>query len=471
MLQNTESELEDKTIRIMANLTYDDYKMRLTMQDLLHDAGYVRNKKDGLRYPSFVRLDNEGRRIRGDKFIVTQAGQCCFQPPEQKSYNIISFIKEHPDMFRDYSAGMNLDLLVNKVCSRLLNTTYEEKEHDIRQPERPVQPFTLDNYSIQRFDAKDRDSQKPFYPFFKHRHIDLSTQYAFRDSFVLASREDKDRNGITFKNLSFPLYIPGGDGSTVGFEERGRMRRDGQKPYKGKAEGSNGSEGLWIASPGGISLDKAQHVYVFESAYDAMAYYQLHHKENKDLYKSVFVSTGGNPTINQMNGLIKNSPSSTFHLCFDNDIAGRQFTDNFKGVAKVLKPYSDAAIAYKATPGHIEIDIEKELAFDKLPEIIRKTYYKAYELSEEYATAYLCPEDKADLKKQFEGLYREFRSMIDDCIIRIERELPSEGYKDFNDELIDRDNETTKKAVGTDIDSDGDVEVEESFEEKHHRHR
>ena len=69
----------------MANLTYEDYKQRITMQQLLIDAGYVQNKRDGLRYPSFVMLDNEGRRIRGNKFIVTQNGNCCFQPPEQKS--------------------------------------------------------------------------------------------------------------------------------------------------------------------------------------------------------------------------------------------------------------------------------------------------------------------------------------------------------------------------------------------------
>ena len=58
----------------MANLTYEDYKQRITMQQLLIDAGYVQNKRDGLRYPSFVMLDNEGRRIRGNKFIVTQNG-------------------------------------------------------------------------------------------------------------------------------------------------------------------------------------------------------------------------------------------------------------------------------------------------------------------------------------------------------------------------------------------------------------
>ena len=56
------------------DLTYDDFLQRLNIQDVLIDAGYHLNRRDGLRYPSYVRLDSEGRRIRGDKFIVTQQG-------------------------------------------------------------------------------------------------------------------------------------------------------------------------------------------------------------------------------------------------------------------------------------------------------------------------------------------------------------------------------------------------------------
>ena len=56
------------------DLTYDDFLQRLNIQDVLIDAGYHLNRRDGLRYPSYVRLDSDGRRIRGDKFIVTQQG-------------------------------------------------------------------------------------------------------------------------------------------------------------------------------------------------------------------------------------------------------------------------------------------------------------------------------------------------------------------------------------------------------------
>ena len=39
-------------------LTYDDFLRRLNIQDVLIDAGYHLNRRDGLRYPSYVRLDS-----------------------------------------------------------------------------------------------------------------------------------------------------------------------------------------------------------------------------------------------------------------------------------------------------------------------------------------------------------------------------------------------------------------------------
>lgn len=458
----------------MADLTYNDYLARLSVQDVLKDAGYVYNRRDGKRYPSYVRLDEHGRRIRGDKFIVTQDGRCCFQPPIQKTYNVISLIKEHPDFFPEYSAGMNLDLLVNKVCCRLLNTFHEGKEREIREPMRETKPFDMDSYDITRLDGYDPESRKPFYPFFKHRAIDLKTQYAFKDSFVLASKESDDRKGVIYKNLSFPLTIPGGDGKIVGFEERGRPHRDGSASYKGKAAGSNAATGLWIASPAKTSLKDTDKIYLFESAYDAMSYFQLHSSEDPGIREAVFISSGGTPTRGQMEGLIRTAPKALFHLCFDNDEAGKQFAENFKSIVKTEKPYSEAAIIFKATPGNIELDEAKAEAFDKLPEDIRRKYYDTYAKHEEVETAFLCPEDKEALREEVVQGYKDFSRMVDDCIIRVERVLPSEGYKDFNEELIaanSLDDRNIKKAVGSDLDGDGQLETEESNEEKHKYHR
>ena len=229
-------------------LTYDDFLRRLDIQDVLIDAGYCQNRRDGLRYPSYVRIGSDGRRIRGDKFIVTQQGRCCFQPPHQKVYNIISFIKEHPQLFAEYSAGMAPDRLVNLVCNRLLNHPIENREARIIRPARDIRPFDIGNYDLHRFDPQDRATQKKFYPYFKSRGIDLYTQYAFHRNFCLATKKRDD--GLRYTNLAFPMTLPKDPEKTVGFEERGRARADGSSGYKGKAEGSNSSEGAVDRQPG-----------------------------------------------------------------------------------------------------------------------------------------------------------------------------------------------------------------------------
>jgi len=333
------------------DLTYDDFLQRLNIQDVLIDAGYHLNRRDGLRYPAYVRLDNEGRRIRGDKFIVTQQGKCCFHAQQQKVYNIISFIKEHPHFFAEYHAGMSPDRLVNLVCNRLLHIPVTERETRIVQPKRDVKPFQMTDYDIHRFNPQDRETQKKFYPFFKHRGIDLYTQYAFHRDFFLATRHRAD--GMQFTNLAFPLSLPGNPEQIVGLEERGRPRMDGSGSYKGKAEGSNSSKGMWIANLR-EPLDKVGGIAWFESAYDAMAFYQVNRemiRSNPDLSrKSVYVSTGGTPTDGQIRGMLTETPAASHFLCFDNDAAGRGFVERFKTIAQEMNIPPDRIKVFPMLP-------------------------------------------------------------------------------------------------------------------------
>ena len=230
------------------DLTYDDFLQRLNIQDVLIDAGYHLNRRDGLRYPAYVRLDNEGRRIRGDKFIVTQQGKCCFQAQQQKVYNIISFnLRSIRTSLRSIIAGIVSGQAGKPRLQQTAAHTRHGAETRIVQPKRDVKPFQMTDYDIHRFNPQDRETQKKFYPFFKHRGIDLYTQYAFHRDFFLATRHRAD--GLQFTNLAFPLSLPRNPEQIVGLEERGRLRMDGSGSYKGKAEGSNSSEGLWIASP------------------------------------------------------------------------------------------------------------------------------------------------------------------------------------------------------------------------------
>ena len=349
--------------------TFADYRSRLNIKDVLEDAGYTFYKRDGLRYPAYVRLGSDGKRISGDKYIVMPNKNCCFQPPTIKLYSVTSFIWEHPDLFKEYKYGMKESALVHKVCQRLLNIPVEHRSQDVHNPTVSSKPFDINDYKIDRFNPKDFESQKPFYAFFKSRGIDFATRCAFHHSFFLASKTAKD--GSTYKNLSFPMHIPGQHDKCVGLEERGYPRKDGSA-RKGMATGTNASEGLWMASPKNTALQDARIVLVFESAYDAMAFYQLQMRKEsgldqrgrQDLKAGVYVSTGGNPSYGQIQGLLKAAPQATFHLGFDKDVAGKQFVANFKDIASKQSPVAPGNV-----PAEMRVFME---SFDKQPRSIKE---------------------------------------------------------------------------------------------------
>jgi hypothetical protein len=377
----------------MADLTYDDFKNRVNIQDLLVDAGYQLNRRDGLRYPSYVRIGSDGRRVHGDKFIVTANGLCCFQPPERKNYNVISFIKEHPDMFAEYRPGMSKDRLVNLVCNRLLNNPIIDRPQSTVSASQ-AKSFDISEYDCKKFDVNDWESQKPFYPYFKNRGIDLNTQRAFADNFMIASKTRTD--GKTYANLAFPMTIAGKDG-VVGLEERSRPNADGKTAYKGMAAGSNAAEGLWIANLTDKPLADVKDVYWFESAYDAMASYQLQPRSG------VFVSTGGSPSNRQFSNMIEATPEATHHLCFDRDKAGQMFAVNF-----ALQKDQRVFTSY--------------LSMDKSSLIVNSVSkdFKRYEL----------PLEPFDFNKICDKLGIDRKG--------IDYQPCDERYKDWNDQLLDK---------------------------------
>ena len=77
-------------------------------------------------------------------------------------------------------------------------------------------------------------------------------------------------------------------------------------------------------------MKEATNILWFESAYDAMAEYQI------NPVKSVYVSTGGTPTKGQIKGMLEETRQANHYLGFDKDEAGRGFVKNFKAIAKKM---------------------------------------------------------------------------------------------------------------------------------------
>lgn len=491
----------------MAKLTYDDFKQRLSIQDVLVDAGYTLNRRDGLRYPSYVRLGSDGRRIHGDKFIVTANGQCCFQPPTQKNYNVIGFIKSHPEMFSDYTPGMDKDRLVNLVCNRLLNNPIEDREAKIVTERQQLPDFSIDDYTLHKFEGSNRETQKPFYPYFKPRGLNLSTQYAFRKDFFIAERQGTD--GKVYRNLAFPMTVPGKDDKIVGLEERGRKKLDGTS-YKGIARGSNASEGLWVASPEATKLQDAKRVFVFESAYDAMAFYQilmgkgsnLDAEAKTELAHGVFASTGGNPSTRQLEGLLRTAKEATFHIGFDMDEAGQKFAEQFKTLAEKENVPTGRIVREETTPGYKDFNeellaiIERQsnpLAKDNVKDEL-KDYVDSFRkhpgdipsvkevLHPNDSQIDLLPQSLWQLYARYETLYEDAYTMQHSRLVAPEdkeeiKEKALEAGKAFRSELAnalgvkeetEAEDDEKKVSAGVDLDADGNVEINESEETKHH---
>lgn len=415
----------------MAEPTYEDYKSRVDIRELLEYAGYHFSRRDGIRYPTYVKLDSNNKRVKGDKFIVTANGKCCFKPPEQRNYNVISFIKEHPDSFPDYEPGMDKDRLVNVVCRRLLGQP-QDIQHSAAGSSLPDIPFDLNDYDVVKYDRNDKDNYKQFFPYFKQRGIDLMTQAAFADNIMLATNT-KRKDGRRFTNIAFPFRTPLSD-AIVGLEVRSVKHSDGSS-FKGKALGTDSVNGLWIASPHKTPLADAKDVHWFESAYDAMAYYQIIRKsiaQDKHYVKeelkegeitpehaevriafldrlmkryndSVYLSTGGSPSEQQMKGILKVTSGANHCLNFDNDKAGQLYCFNFlmhregRYFNSYATPEGNVGFIDRTKPGQNE----------------RHDFDPKKTTLEEFCT---------QMGLKMDGVYRAG---------------PSEFYKDWNDQLLD----------------------------------
>ena len=296
--------------------------------------------------------------------------------------------------------------------------------------------FNLNNYQLVRFDLDDWDSQKKFYSYFKNRGITLDTQRAFADHLLLASTTRE--NGNTYTHLAFPMRVPGKE-EIVGLEERSRPNLEGKSAYKGKAAGSNSSEGLWIANLSDRPLEYVKDVYWFESGYDAMAYYQLH--PNKDeLNDAVFLSTGGTPGEKQFAGILDILPHANHHLCFDRDQAGLLYAVNF-ALQREGRKFSN----YLTDKGNL---------------VIR-------DLTDGYKRKSIPTEDM-DFKEICKTIgIDEPQNLL---------HLPKDGYKDWNDQLLGRRNIETGHTIN-ELKEEREKETtlsnqtEETENERHTAHR
>lgn len=306
-------------------IDYREARKEVSIVQVLLDLGYKYDKSKGGVSPNFVLRDEHGKEI--DRVIVKNPKDL-----ENQGYwrrdggkgDLIDLIRENLTAFR--VTGRNDVDTLNKVLA-----SYLGKEDN--------ETFNLDDYLDKAgiHEAKEFDSSRydrlntaeridHVMTFFEQRGLNRETAEVFAPFMELVRKkaDEDDASQKAIFNLGFPYHIPGSE-EIVGYEIRG------YKGFKGKAEGTNSSSGLWLAEPDATHGNGAaplphqiRKVYFFESAFDAMAFWQINH-QSMDLSGCLFASTGGSFSDQQITETMDYYRHAQAVDCFDNDLQGRLY--------------------------------------------------------------------------------------------------------------------------------------------------
>ena len=416
----------------MAELNYEDSKRRTNIQDLLADDGYCLNRRDGLRYPSYVKMGSDGQ-----PSIVTD-GEGPKKNFDLKGYERLECRRDDWDgqkAFYPYfkSRGINLDTqraFGNNFFIAMRETsngkTYTNLAFPLRNPN--------DLGTIVGLEERDRAN---------------------------AEGEANYKGMAAGSNATEGLWIacPAGDAL------------DKVKDV------------YWFE----CAYDAMAFYQITKS--------ELKNGENRDwerklplLDESVFVSTGGYPGTHQFKGMIAETPEANHHLCFDRDGAGRVLAINFAltKAGKVFNTYvtpkgklivtdnTDKYQRYELNLEPFEFDrLLKILGADTqrqgremteymeslrnkkdilsgdeylLPPDLLKAYGRYEVACEDFHSAkysrLVCQEDLEDLRDGVKTSYDAYQTAMKDAVAHYESTgriiyHPCEkGYKDWNDQLL-----------------------------------
>lgn len=287
--------------------SFQDLKSRVGIDDVAYALGYRVDRRAGVgRYFEMVLGDSHSKT---DTIIIknttNKAAQTYFRR-DGSSGDVVSFVRENLTRFNE--PGNDEWRSIINILSKFANMPAHDFRHDLEtvNAQRGERPFDPSRFEIAEIDFNNIPR------LLKYRGFDKETIMKFSPFVKLISdRNNKNFNGF---NIGFP-YISSCQEGVVGYEIRG------YNGFKSKASGTNSSSGAWIADFTNGNNLVATNVFFFESAFDAMAFYQINRTKlhNED----VFASIGGSFSDKQILSVMDRFPNARMVECFDNDLAGR----------------------------------------------------------------------------------------------------------------------------------------------------
>lgn len=288
-------------------VNFKELKARVGIDDVAYALGYRLDRKAGVgKYIELVL--GEGRDKR-DTIIVSnrrdKASQIFFRRDGSKG-DVVTLIRENLNSF--CVSGKDDWQKIAKIMARFANLPEPDYREDTE--------YVRSNRSSQEFD-KSRYEVIPLNlgkipKVFSQRGISDDTVRTL-SPFISLIRDTKNENFDGY-NIGFP-YTETNNSEIKGYEIRGLSG------YKSKAAGTNSSSAAWVVDLSGGNNYLVRAVFFTESAFDAMAFYQI----NKAKLNGNFamVSLGGTFSDKQITGVLERFPNARAFDCFDNDIAGR----------------------------------------------------------------------------------------------------------------------------------------------------
>lgn len=185
-----------------------------------------------------------------------------------------------------------------------------------------LRPLEDDNYLIQRHISLTILQRPEFVGKVLSQMAYYNPQTRCIDSFLIAKEHPK-RVYRQFSNIAFP-YFNGQSETITGLELR-------NKKLKQHAPGSDRSRSIFVSNP----PPKSRHFFVMESTIDALSHRELRRLSGDDQFDSVYFSTGGQLTHQQVDTIsgyvnrFTKDPDWVLRLAFDRDVKGWGFDLQF----------------------------------------------------------------------------------------------------------------------------------------------
>ena len=298
-------------------IVFSDMKCKVGVTDIASSLGYRVNPKAGVRNYLELNLGPVGNPV--DTIIVRNTDkkehQTFFRRNGTKG-DVIRLIRENLNSFN--VPGENEWIRTANVLASFANMPYiDNNKNDTISKE--MNSDLPQKFDPTRYQTLDVIPENPHW-ILRKRGFSQDTVNDFKYKITLV-RDVRMKNYDGY-NIGFP-YINPLNGQLTGYEIRGGAG------FKSKAAGTDSTNSFWCAEFMKNPDFKVSHLFLFESGFDAMAFYQINKAKIRNT-NFALISFGGAFSQSQVEMLQwkYRDQNAIYFDCFDNDLAGNVYSGN-----------------------------------------------------------------------------------------------------------------------------------------------